>query len=91
MYPAFIPCSATSQNWLPIRPSPTGVRRGFPVFQPFVSSNAYPGSGTPITSASLMGGLEKIFLERVNDLMLHFLFNGRARAILSILADLLSA
>jgi hypothetical protein len=41
-YPAFIPCSATSQNWFPIRPSPTGVRRGFPVFRPFVSSNAYP-------------------------------------------------
>jgi hypothetical protein len=60
-YPAFIPCSATSQNWLPIRPSPTGVRRGFPVFRPFVSSNAYPGSGRPIATASLIGGFRKYF------------------------------
>ena len=27
-YLAFIPCSATIQNWLPTLPSPTGVRRG---------------------------------------------------------------
>src|SRR5215471_6487154 len=60
-YPAFIPCSATSQNWLPIRPSPTGVRRGFPVLRPFVSSSAYPGSGRPIASASLIGGLRRYF------------------------------
>ncbi len=54
-YPAFIPCSATSQNWFPMRPSPTGVRHGFPVFRSFVSSNAYLGNGNPTTGASLSG------------------------------------
>jgi len=60
-YPAFTPCSATSQNWFPIRPSPTGVRRGFAVFLPFVSSNAYPGKGSPTASASLIGGFSRNF------------------------------
>jgi hypothetical protein len=60
-YAAFVPCSATSQNWFPMRPSPTGVRRGFPVFRPFVSSKAYPGSGSPIASASLIGGFSTYF------------------------------
>ena len=45
-YPALFPCSATSQNWFPKRPSPTGVRLGFLVFRPLVSNNAYPGSGS---------------------------------------------
>jgi hypothetical protein len=60
-YPAFMPCSAASQNWLPICRSPTGVRRGFPGFLPFVSSEAYPGRGNPTASASLIAGLRKYF------------------------------
>jgi hypothetical protein len=60
-YPAFMPCSATSQNWFPTCPSPTGVRLGFRVLRPFVSKNAYPGNGRPIASASLIGGLSRYF------------------------------
>ena len=60
-YPAFMPCSATNQNCLPIRPSPTGVRRDFLPLRPVASSNAHPGSGKPIASASLIGGLSKNF------------------------------
>ena len=71
-YPAFMPCSATSQNSFPIRPSPTGVRRGFPVFLPFVSSNAYPSSARPIASASLIGGFSTYFLKRVDNAVFHF-------------------
>ena len=72
-YPAFLPCSATSQNWFPMRPSPTGVRRSLPAFRPFVSSNVYPGKGRPIASASLIGGLSK----GVNDPMLHFVISSQ--------------
>jgi hypothetical protein len=32
-----------------------------PVFRPFVSSNAYPGSGRAIVSASLIGGFSRYF------------------------------
>lgn len=53
-YPAFLPCSATNQNSLPICPSPTGIRRGFPLLRPVVSSNAYPGSGRPIASGGTL-------------------------------------
>jgi len=61
-YPAFIPCSATSQNWFPIRPSPTGVRRGFPVFLPFVSSKRiFRVEAAQPTSASLIGGFNRYF------------------------------
>ncbi len=70
-YPAFMPCSAPSQNWFPIRPSPTGVRRGLPVFRPFVSSNAYPGSARPIAS-ELDWRVQQVLLKRVFDPMFHF-------------------
>ena len=90
-YPAFIPCSATTQNWFPIRPSPTGVRRGFPVFRPFVSSNAYPGSGQPRRKRELDWRVEEIFLKRVNDPMFHFSVHGRKQSNLSSLGCLSSA
>jgi len=70
-HPAFMPCFATSQNSFPIRPSPTGVRRGLPVFLPFVSSNAYPGSGRPIAS-ELDRRVQQELLNRVYDSMFHF-------------------
>ena len=71
-YPAFIPCSATSQNWFPMRPSPTGVRRGFPVFRPFVSSNAYPGKGRPNRKRELDRRVQHVFLKRVDNAVFHF-------------------
>jgi hypothetical protein len=70
-YPVFIPCSATSQNWFPMRPSPTGVRRDFPVFRPLVSSNVYPGKGKSNRKRELDRRVKKIFLKRVNSPMLH--------------------
>jgi hypothetical protein len=54
-YPAFLPCSATIQNWLPTRPSPTGVRRGLPVLRPMVSRSAYPGGARPRANKSVIG------------------------------------
>jgi hypothetical protein len=41
--------------------SRSGVRRGFPLLRPVVSSIAYPGSGRPMASASLIGGLSRYF------------------------------
>ena len=69
-YPAFVPCSATSQKWFPIRPSPTGVRRGFPVFRPF--EQRISGQRQTQRKRELDRRVQKIFLKRVNDLMLHF-------------------
>jgi hypothetical protein len=43
-YPAFIPCSATSQNWFPIRLSPTGVRRDFPLLRPWFRATRIPAA-----------------------------------------------
>jgi hypothetical protein len=61
-----------------MRPSPTGVHRGLPVFLPVVSSNAYPGSGRPThRKRELDGRVQQVFLERVNDPMLHCLENHR--------------
>jgi hypothetical protein len=61
MYPAFMPCSATIQNCPPMRPLPTGVRRGFPLLRPMVSRRAYPGAARPTANISLMGGLSTYF------------------------------
>jgi len=61
MYPAFMPCSATSQNCLSTRPTPTGVRRGFPLLRPMVSRRAYPGTARPTVSTNLRGGLKRYF------------------------------
>src|SRR5438132_633463 len=44
-----------------MRPSPTGVRRGFPVLRPIVSRSAYPGGAMPIANKNLIGGLRKYF------------------------------
>ena len=53
------------------RSSPTGVRRAFPVLRPIVSSSAYLGGTIPRANKSLIGGLSTVFLQRVNNPMLH--------------------
>src|SRR5438552_12080399 len=67
-----MPCSATIQNCEPTRPSPTGVRRDFPVLRPVVSRSAYPGGARPIANESLIGGLSKYFCSRRT--MRYFMF-----------------
>jgi len=42
-----------------------------------VSSNAHPGSGKPIASASLIGGLSKKFLKRMNNPVFHFVIGSQ--------------
>ena len=59
--PRFHPMLCHNPESGSICPSPTGVRRGFPLFRPVVSSNAYPGCGRPAASASLIGGFSKYF------------------------------
>ena len=71
-YGAFMPCSATSQNTFPIRPSPTGVRLGLPVFRPFVSSNAYPGQGQTNREREPDRRVQHVFLKRVENAVFHF-------------------
>lgn len=63
-YPDCLPCSATIQNCVPTRPSPTGVRRGFPVLRPTVSSSAYPGRTIPAANNSLIGGFKRYFCRK---------------------------
>jgi len=44
-----------------MRASPTGVRRGIPLFRPIVSRSTYPGGTTPIAKRNLMGGFSRYF------------------------------
>ena len=75
-YPAFMPCSATIQNRLPMRALPTGVRRGFPVVRPVVSSSAYPGWHNADRKEELDGRIQHVFLQRVHNLMFDFCHDG---------------
>jgi hypothetical protein len=62
-----MPCSATIQNCLPMRPLPTGVPRGFPVLRPVVSEQ-------------LDRRVEYVFLQRMNNPMFHLRLHEPAYA-----------
>jgi hypothetical protein len=76
-YPAFMPCSATSQNSFPIRPSPNWRAAWVSRLPSSRFEQRISGQRKTNRKRELDRRVEEIFLKRVNDLMLHFVIGLR--------------